>query len=86
LLTRAEAVHEAPAADGYTDGAQPYAELGDRLVAAAGALIVIWDGKPAQGRGGTVDVVDAARAKGVPVFWLHALEIRPLQRLSAPAP
>jgi hypothetical protein len=86
LLARAETVHEAPAADAYADIAQPYAELGDRLLAAANALLVIWDGAPSQGRGGTVDVMDRARAKGSPVFWLHALEDAPPQWLGASTP
>jgi hypothetical protein len=80
LLACAETVHEAPAADAYADPAQPYAELGDRLLAAADAFIVIWDGKPAQGRGGTVDVMDAAGAKGIPVWWIHAAQDQPPKR------
>jgi hypothetical protein len=75
LLARAETVHEAPAADAYTDIAQPYAELGDRLLAAADALLVIWDGAPSQGRGGTVDVMDRARAKAIPPpQWLGTIK------------
>ena len=80
LLARASEVYEAPEADTYTDKAQPYAELGDRLIAAADALIVIWDGKPSQGRGGTVEVMDAARAKPIPVIRPRALQDRPLKR------
>jgi hypothetical protein len=63
--------------------AQPYAELGDRLLAAADAFIVIWDGAPSQGRGGTVDVMDRARAKAIPVIWLNALDNAPPQWLAA---
>jgi hypothetical protein len=82
LVARAETVHEAPAADAYSDIAQPYAELGDRLLAAADAFIVIWDGEPSRGAGGTVDVMDRARAKGLPVIWLHAWEDRAPQWLA----
>jgi hypothetical protein len=83
LLARAAEIQEAHAADAYADGAQPYAELGDRLLAAADALLVIWDGAPSQGRGGTVDVMDRARAKAIPVIRLHAAEDAPPQWLPA---
>jgi hypothetical protein len=83
LLARAAEIHEAFAADTYADPARPYAELADRLLAAADALLVIWDGAPSQGRGGTVDVMDRARAKGLLVIWLHALDNAPPQWLAA---
>jgi len=38
-----------------------------RMLADADELLAVWDGKPARGRGGTADVVDAAHDKGVPV-------------------
>ncbi len=85
LIARADEVHEAPDADAYRDAALPYAELGDRLIAAADTLIAIWDGEPAQGRGGTVDVMQAARAKPIPVIRLDALGDTPPQRHGLPA-
>jgi hypothetical protein len=86
LLAQAAAIHEAPEADAYTDGAQPYAELGARLLAEADALLVIWDGEAAQGRGGTVEVMDGARAKGIPVVWLHARQDVAPKHLGEAAP
>lgn len=37
----------------------------------ADALIAVWDGEPARGYGGTADVVDLARTRGldVTVIW-----------------
>ncbi len=42
-----------------------------RMIAEADRLLAVWDGKPARGYGGTADVVDAARARGlrVTVIW-----------------
>ncbi|GAB3433628.1 hypothetical protein [Actinophytocola sediminis] len=38
-----------------------------RMVADADELLAVWDGQPARGYGGTADVVDAARDRGIPV-------------------
>lgn len=38
-----------------------------RILADADELLAVWDGQPARGYGGTADVVDAARAQGVPI-------------------
>jgi hypothetical protein len=37
------------------------------MLDAADELLAVWDGQPARGYGGTADVVDAARSRGVPV-------------------
>lgn len=49
-----------------------YSAVGDWLVSKSDILLAIWDGKPSQGRGGTVDVVERARDKGVSVIWIDA--------------
>ena len=85
LLSRAEVIEERPPADRYADSTTAYAELGNRLVAEADALIVVWDGEAAQGPGGTVDVMDAACAKPIPVIWIHARQDLPPQRLGCAA-
>lgn len=54
-----------PAEDGYH-------RVGERLVAQSEILIAVWDGEASRGRGGTTDVIDAARAQGVAVMWVHA--------------
>ena len=38
-----------------------------RMLADADELLAVWDGQPARGYGGTADVVDAARGRGIPV-------------------
>jgi hypothetical protein len=37
------------------------------MLADADELLAVWDGQPARGYGGTADVVEAARYKGIPV-------------------
>ncbi|GAA4857160.1 hypothetical protein GCM10023222_04650 [Saccharopolyspora cebuensis] len=37
------------------------------MIERADLLIAVWDGEPARGPGGTADVVEAARARGLPV-------------------
>ena len=41
------------------------------------ALICIWDGSNAQGRGGTGAIVERAREKGTPLAWIHAGNRKP---------
>lgn len=38
-----------------------------RMLDGADELLAVWDGQPARGYGGTADVVDAARSRGIPV-------------------
>ncbi|MGH8910363.1 MAG: hypothetical protein ACRD0K_28680 [Egibacteraceae bacterium] len=40
---------------------------GRRIVETSDLLVAVWDGKPARGHGGTADVVEYSRLKGVPV-------------------
>jgi hypothetical protein len=40
-------------------------------------LLAIWDGQDAQGQGGTGGTVAEARARGIPVVWVHAGNRRP---------
>jgi hypothetical protein len=47
-----------------------YEAVGNYVVHNADLLIAIWDGRPAEGRGGTGDVVRLAIRAGVPVWWL----------------
>jgi hypothetical protein len=63
-----------PTEDGYD-------AVGRRLLDRSDVLIAIWDGQGSQGRGGTVEVIEAARAKGTPVTWIHACKPQPPQVL-----
>lgn len=64
------------------DGAQVW-EAGNRwllqeALARGGAhLVALWDGRAGDGAGGTADLVEAARAAGVPVLWIDARGLRP---------
>jgi hypothetical protein len=35
-------------------------------------LLAVWDGRGAQGRGGTGGIVAEARRRGLPLAWVHA--------------
>jgi hypothetical protein len=44
-----------------------YLAASEHVLAAVDAMIAVWDGQPADGRGGTGDVVAVARDRGIPV-------------------
>ncbi|WP_237707452.1 hypothetical protein [Serinicoccus profundi] len=44
-----------------------YLAAGRRVVDLCDVLVAVWDGLPAQGKGGTADVVEYAREVGKPV-------------------
>ncbi|MEU5382391.1 hypothetical protein [Kitasatospora cineracea] len=44
-----------------------YVAANDRLLLLADRVVAVWDGGPGNGRGGTADMVAAARAAGLPV-------------------
>ncbi len=52
------------------DAAARYRLLALELAARADLLLAVWRGGPAEGPGGTAEVVDDALASGVPVLWL----------------
>jgi hypothetical protein len=49
---------------------EAYAALGRSLLEHSDILIAIWDGKPANGRGGTAEIVLEARERGLPLAWI----------------
>jgi hypothetical protein len=49
-----------------------YDAVGKRLLAFSEVLIAIWDGEGSRGKGGTVEVIEEAGKKGIPVIWIHA--------------
>lgn len=53
-------------------GASPYLALGRELVRRCDLLLAVWDGLPAQGRGGTAEVVKLARAANLPLFRIDS--------------
>jgi hypothetical protein len=42
------------------------------MLDAVDVLVAIWDGGDAHGDGGTADVVTGARARNMPLAWVHA--------------
>lgn len=60
-----------------------YDAVGHALLARSHVLIAVWDGQGSQGKGGTVDVIEEAGARGIPVIWVHAGKSQPPKRLAA---
>ena len=73
LKRAAEVLEVAPQAG--RDGA--YEAAGRAVLDRSDALIAVWDGREAQGRGGTGGVVAEARRRGLPVAWIRAGNRRP---------
>lgn len=48
-------------------------------------VLTIWDGAPAQGRGGTPDILQAALQRRLPIVWIDATIDRPLRLLQRKA-
>ena len=47
------------------------------MLDAVDVLIAVWDGAAAQGAAGTADVVARARARYMPLAWVHAGNRKP---------
>jgi Protein of unknown function (DUF4231) len=69
LLARASQVRQAP---GRSTRQEAYEWAGRRVVDRCDALIAVWDGQSARGRGGTQQIVEYARDHDVPLAWVHA--------------
>ncbi|GAA1094929.1 hypothetical protein [Nocardiopsis composta] len=64
LLIRSDLVRYMPH---RTASEAAYAEANAAVLAGVDRLFAVWDGRPAGGKGGTGDAVEAARSAGVPV-------------------
>jgi hypothetical protein len=69
LLARADEVIKLPPSSSRKES---YEAAGDYVLNNCDVLLTIWDGQPAQGRGGTSYVVERARQLQLPVAWVHA--------------
>ena len=58
-----------------------YDAVGNKLVERCDLIIAVWDGEASRGRGGTVEVIEQARANGVAVVWIHASSSQSPRRL-----
>lgn len=67
LLDRAATVHTMPFP---RSGPAAYMAASEHMLARIDTLIAVWDGGPSTAYGGTRDVVDAARHRGLPVVVL----------------
>ena len=74
LLERADEVIELPSTEERNDA---YAQLGEWVLKHSNAIIALWDGRPAQGKGGTADVVERALERGMPVLHIRAGNRKP---------
>jgi len=70
LLKRASSVMELDGA--RSEENRSYEAVGRFVVRNCDLLVAIWDGKEADGRGGTGDIVRFAASSGVPIWWIDA--------------
>lgn len=78
-LAAAAAVFELPGTREEDRGgaAAAYERAGRVVLAQCDVLIGIWDGRPAQGRGGAAQIIAEAVLQGVPVIHIHTDPARP---------
>ena len=74
LLAQASMVIELPHVDARE---QAYLAAGLYMLVQCDVLLVVWDGLPAQGEGGTGEIVAQARQRGLPLAWVHAGNRKP---------
>lgn len=74
LLEKADEVLTLPTAGTRS---QSYAAAGHYVVAHCDVLLTVWDGRAAQGTGGTGEIVSRARERNLPLAWIHAGNRRP---------
>jgi hypothetical protein len=80
LMAAAERVTALPG-DG-SDRESAYEAAGLAMLDGADILIAIWDGQPAAGRGGTVQILERADRRGMPVLVVDATAAEPPRLLS----
>lgn len=68
LLEQAEEVIELPNQDNREAS---YLAAGMYVLDHSDVLIAVWDGSPAQGRGGTAEIVAEARRREMPIAWIQ---------------
>lgn len=64
LISTAATVHTMPFTESNREA---YMAASEHVLGTVDAMIAVWDGGPSGGHGGTADVVDAARERGLPV-------------------
>jgi hypothetical protein len=78
LLAQASRIWQAPSQstrdqpyDRESTRQKSYLRAGQHVVDQSDVVIAFWNGLPPQGPGGTADIVDYARAGGVPLVWIR---------------
>lgn len=73
LIGKAVNVHTMPFVESSRDA---YMAASEHILSSVDMMMAVWDGQPAGGHGGTGDVVQAARERGVPVtvIWPEGAE------------
>lgn len=71
FLSQARRIKNLPPTASRTEA---YAQVGRYVVDNCDVLIALWNGKPAAGQGGTAEIVEYARRKKCPLFWVHTEE------------
>lgn len=74
LLRHAATVIDLPAKPSRE---QAYRAAGEAIIKQIDVLIAVWDGRAAQGPGGTGEIVARARARMIPLAWVHAGNRKP---------
>jgi len=74
LLDRADEVIELPPAPTRNEA---YEAAGLYVLDHRDVLIAIWDGQGSHGQGGTAEIVVRARARRLPIAWVHAGNRKP---------
>jgi hypothetical protein len=74
LLDRADEVIELPP---QPSRSAAYRTAGLYILDHCDALIAVWDGKDAQGSGGTAEIVARARQRKLPIAWVHGGNRKP---------
>lgn len=69
LLSAADEIISPPEAKDLPDA---YLQTGRVMLEMSDVIIAIWDGEPAQGIGGTENIVALARERNIPLVWIHA--------------
>ncbi len=59
------------------DRNEAYAQVGLHVLDASNVIIVIWDGRPSQGEGGTADIVQRALDRGMPIRHIEVCNRKP---------
>ncbi len=74
LIDEAEEVIELPEAETRREC---YTQVGEWILDEADVLIAVWDGRPAQGEGGTADIARRALDRDMPVLHIRAGNRKP---------